>query len=275
MALRPLSLAHLTVIDADPITLIEAAAVGGFNAIGLRVVPPFATDTIVPVIGQRDLQRQIKRRLREVAITILDIEAVWLTRETRVCQLKPALETGAELGAQYVLTVGYDDEKARLVENFAKFCELADACGLRAMLEFIPYSTVKSLKDACELLTVAAPANAGVLIDALHLSRSGGHPSQIKALDPTLFSYVHLCDAPLRQPATDQLREEARGQRSYPGDGELWLDAFLDAFPRTTPVAVEAPNAAFSHLPVAERALRVGKATRGLLRRHDGAEQDA
>jgi hypothetical protein len=31
-----LSLAHLTLIDAGPLELIDAAAVGGFDAIGLR-----------------------------------------------------------------------------------------------------------------------------------------------------------------------------------------------------------------------------------------------
>ena len=33
-----LSLAHLTVLDADPLQLIDAAVAGGFDAIGLRIV---------------------------------------------------------------------------------------------------------------------------------------------------------------------------------------------------------------------------------------------
>jgi sugar phosphate isomerase/epimerase len=261
-------------MDADPIALIEAAAVGGFDAIGLRVVPPFTTDPIVPVVGATDMQRQIKQRLRETGITIVDIEAVWLKPETRVEEVLPALEIGAELGAKYVLTVGFDDNKERLVENFGKFCGLAHACGLRAMLEFIPYSTVKTLKHAHDLLAAAAPANAGLLIDTLHLSRSGGHPADIAAYDPTLFSYAHLCDAPLAQPAADRLRDEARENRFYPREGELWLDAFLDALPPGIPIAVEAPNAAFTHLPIAGRARLAAEATRRLLRRHGGADRD-
>jgi hypothetical protein len=34
-----LSLAHMTVLDAHPLELIDAAAAGGFDYIGLRIVP--------------------------------------------------------------------------------------------------------------------------------------------------------------------------------------------------------------------------------------------
>jgi hypothetical protein len=45
-----LSLAHLTVLDAHPLALIDAAVAGRFNAIGLRIVPPSPADVIVPVV---------------------------------------------------------------------------------------------------------------------------------------------------------------------------------------------------------------------------------
>jgi sugar phosphate isomerase/epimerase len=263
---RLLSLAHLTVLDADPLALIEAAAAGGFGAIGLRIVPPFVTETIVPVVGDADLQRRIKRRLRDTGIALLDIEAIWLKPESRIEEIRRALETGAELGAKYVLTIAFDDDTARLSDNFGKLCAAAHGCGLRTMLEFIPYSVLGTLAKAHDFIVAAAPADAGLLIDALHLSRSGGQPADIAAYDPALFSYVHLCDAPKARPAAERNRDEARYNRLYPGEGELWLDAFLDAFPPDTPVAVEAPQAAFAHLPAAERARLAGAATRRLLR---------
>jgi sugar phosphate isomerase/epimerase len=263
---RLLSLAHLTVLDADPLALIEAAAAGGFGAIGLRIVPPFVTETIVPVVGDADLQRRIKRRLRDTGIALLDIEAIWLKPESRIEEIRSALETGAELGAKYVLTIAFDDDTARLSDNFGKLCAAAHGCGLRTMLEFIPYSVLGTLAKAHDFIVAAAPADAGLLIDALHLSRSGGQPADIAAYDPALFSYIHLCDAPKARPAAERNRDEARYNRLYPGEGELWLAAFLDAFPPDTPVAVEAPQAAFAHLPAAERARLAGAATRRLLR---------
>jgi sugar phosphate isomerase/epimerase len=263
---RLLSLAHLTVLDADPLALIEAAAAGGFGAIGLRIVPPFVTETIVPVVGDADLQRRIKRRLRDTGIALLDIEAIWLKPESRIEEIRPALETGAALGAKYVLTIAFDDDTARLFDNFGKLCAAAHGCGLRTMLEFIPYSVLGTLAQAHDFIVAAAPADAGLLVDALHLSRSGGQPADIAAYDPALFSYIHLCDAPQKRPAAEHNRDEARHNRLYPGEGELWLGAFLDAFPPDTPVAVEAPNAAFAHLPAAERARLAGAAARRLLR---------
>lgn len=264
--MRPMSLAHLTVLDADPLTLIDAAAAGGFDAAGLRIVPAFGTGEIVDVVGDRGLQQRIKQRLRETGIRILDVEAIWLRPETQIETLKPALGTGAELGAKYVLTIAFDDEKARLLDNFGTLCAAAHFCGLRTMLEFIPYSVLGTLQKAHELLAATAPADAGLLVDALHLSRSGGDPADIAAYDPTLFSYIHLCDAPATKPPPERNRDEARGNRLYPGEGELWLDAFIGAFAPDTPVAVEAPNAKFAHLPPAERARLAGEATRRLLR---------
>jgi sugar phosphate isomerase/epimerase len=263
--LRPISLAHLTVLDADPIALIDAAAAGGFDAVGLRIVPALAASEITDVVGDAGLQRRIRQRLSETGLKILDVEAIWLKPETRIEALKPALGTGAELGAKYVLTIALDDDMARLSDNFGKLCAAAFACGLRTMLEFIPYSVLGTLQKAHAFLTETAPADAGLLVDALHLSRSGGHPSDIAAYDPALFSYIHLCDAPQTKPPPEQNRDEARGNRLYPGDGELWLDAFIAAFPPDTPIAVEAPNAATGNLPIAERARLAGEATRRLL----------
>jgi sugar phosphate isomerase/epimerase len=265
--MRPVSLAHLTVLDADPVGLIEAGKAAGFGAVGLRVVAPLATDTIIPVVGDAVLQRRIKQGLADTGMRILDIEAVWLKPDTDVEALRPALELGAELGAKFVLTVGFDASHARLIANFGAFCALANDCGLRTMLEFISYTSVSDLRQAHELLLAVRPANAGLLVDALHLSRSGGHPRDIAAYDARLFSYIHLCDAPAKIPAADALRAEARGNRLYPGEGQLWLDAFLDAFPAGTPIGVEAPNAEVAGLPFRQRARLAGEATFNFLKR--------
>src|ERR1700716_2869631 len=125
-----LSLAHLTVLDADPLTLIDAAAAGRFDAVGLRIIPPMPTDQIVPVIGNARLIGEIARRLDCTGVRILDIEAVWLMPHTDVTALKPALEPGARLGAKYLLVVGNDPDWARLRDNFAALCDLAQEVGL-------------------------------------------------------------------------------------------------------------------------------------------------
>ena len=268
--MRTVSLAHLTVLDADPVELIDAGKAGGFNAVGLRIVPPLPTDTITPVVGDIPLQRRIKQHLRATGMEILDIEAIWLLPDTAIESFGPALEVGAELGARYVLTICFDDNQQRLTDNFGKFCALAAESSLRTMLEFIPYTAVRNLKSAHDLLLATRPRNAGLLVDALHLSRSGGNPGDLAGYDPALFSYIHLCDAPAATPSSiEDLRAEARCRRLYPGEGNLWLNSFLDAFPAGTSVAVEAPNAELAGLTILERSRLAGLATRRILNPRD------
>jgi sugar phosphate isomerase/epimerase len=261
-----LSLAHFTVVEAEPITLIEAAQAGGYDAIGLRIVPPFPTDHVFPVIGNPNLARSIKRRLRETGIRVLDVEAIWLTAQSDIATLEPALDIAVELGAGYVIVSGNDPDCGRLAGNFSRLCAAANLRGVRVMLEFIPYSRIRSLAQAVALLADVEPANAGVLVDALHLSRSGGSPADLAQYDPALFSYMHLCDAPAIPPGPDGVRPEAREGRLYPGEGGLWLADFIRAFPRDTPIAVEAPSARRAELPPAERASLAASGTRQLLR---------
>ena len=270
--MRKLSLAHFTVIDADPIGLIDAAVAGGFDAVGLRIVAPMPTDTLAfPVIGNAPLVRRIKSHMAATGVRILDVEAVWLMPHTDIAALVPAFDLAVELGAEYVLTVGHDPDAGRLAANFSKLCEACHERGLRVMLEFIPYSEVGTLAQAHHLLTQTAPANAGLLVDALHLSRSGGNPAELAAYKPALFSYMHLCDAPAQPPPRESFRAEARGGRLYPGEGELWLSDFVAAFSVGTPVAIEAPAARHAGLSPLERAKLAGAACRRLLGEVGGA----
>lgn len=259
------SLAHLTALDADPIALIDAGERAGFDAVGLRIVPPFQADSIVEVVGNAAILRSIKARLASSGMSILDIEAIWLTPETNVETLIPALETGAELGAKNVIVAGIDAEHGRLTARFAALCSYAQEFGMRVMLEFIPYSTVKTIDEAAALITDSGASNAGVMIDALHLTRSGGSASDIANYDPALFPYIQLCDAHAVRPPDSELRSEARGDRLYPGEGHLQLRDLLAALPPHTPVAVEAPNKSYAHLTPADRAEICGRATRSFL----------
>ena len=260
-----LSLAHLTVLAAKPLELIEIAEQAGFDAVGLRIVAPLPGDTITPVVGDIPLQREIKRRLSLSDVSILGIEAVWLMPDSSVDALKPALEVGAELGAQNLLIVGNDPDRGRLIDRFGALCTACAMFGLRPMLEFIPYSQIKSLAEAHDMLTAAKAADAGLLVDALHLSRSGGSPADILHYPPSLFSYAHLCDAVAVPPPADGLRKEARGEKLYPGEGGLWLQDFVMAFPKNTPLEIEAPAARHAHLSLSGQAELAARLTRDLL----------
>lgn len=260
-----LSLAHLTVLDAHPLELIDAALAGGFDALGLRIVAPMPTDTIVPVIGDEALIRSIEERLDATGRRVFDIEAVWLMPHTDVVALEPALALGRRLGARHLLVVGNDPDEGRLAANFAALCDLAGGYGIGIVLEPIPYVELGTPAQARALLDMVRKPNAKLLIDALHLYRAGGSPADLAAIDPGLFPYIHLCDAAANRPPPEGLRAEGRGGRFYPGEGELPLLQFLRAFRDDIDIGIEAPCVRYAQLPVLERARICGAATRALL----------
>ena len=252
---RILSLAHLTLIEASPLELIDAAAAAGFTHVGLRVIAREPRPSWMPVAGNAVMEREIKRRLAATGLKVQDLEVFWLAPDFQLADHAPALAFGGELGARCIAVICDDPDRNRAIDNFARLCEAARPFGLRPALEFIPYTEIKTLAHAIDMLQAANAANAGLLLDLLHLSRSGGSPDQLAHVAPALIALAHVCDAPATIPQTvSGLRREAREDRMYPGEGALPIKAFLAALPAETPVALEAPNPRHAHLSVAERA---------------------
>ena len=264
--MRTLSLAHLTLMSADPIQLIEAAEAAEFTHIGMRIVPPTPDAPMRTVIGDAPFQRTILRRLSASGVKVLDVEAFWLTAETDVNSIEPAFAFGADLGATYVVVVGNDPQSSRLIDNFTQLTEVAQRYRLQTSLEFIPYSQVRTLADAHNIVRSCGYPNAGLLVDVLHLSRSGATPADLAQLPAGAVHYLHLCDAPRLAP-TDlaAIKVEARSGRLYPGEGDLLLREFVAAADGRVPVAIEAPDGRRAHLSYFEQARLARSATIRLL----------
>lgn len=267
--MKKLSLHHLTMIQAHPLELIEAAVAGGFSHCGIRLVAPRPGDPLVDVLNEPGAISAIERKLADTGIKLLDIEAIWLSATTRVAELLPALEAGARLGARYVVVVGNDEDPARLRENFEALCALASPLGIIAMLEFITYSQVQTLDAAARLVKSASMPNAGILIDMLQFFRSGASLADVKNHDASLFPYVQICDGPLKAPQTlEEKRREAREDRLLPGKGELPLSDLLMALPQGIPLSLETPSAVLRGLDFRTQATIAGEALRNFLSNH-------
>ncbi len=146
---------------------------------------------------------------------------------------------------------------ARTLERFCDLCERAQQYGLNVCLEFAIYTGVRTLADAARLVKKSGYANASVLVDALHFSRSGGLPSDIAGIDASLFRYAQICDAAAVIPTeSGDLIREARTGRLLPGEGALPLRDLVAALPAAIPLAIEAPVRATAGLPALERAQR-------------------
>ena len=111
---------------------------------------------------------------------------------------------------------------------------------------------------------VGAP-NFGLLLDPLHLSRSGGSPADLKQVDPKRVVFAQFCDAVAAIPPFEGLAIEARTGRRYPGEGALPLYDFLDALPDGTELEIEAPIDAYRSLGAVEQARRAAAAVRPYL----------
>jgi sugar phosphate isomerase/epimerase len=268
--MRPLSLDHLTVIDASPLELIQAAAAGGFEHVGLRIVQPLAAGPVADVAGQPSVRRELKSAIAATGVTVRLIESIWLGADADPLSLEPALAAGAELGARFVLVAGNDPDRARLIGNLGALAGLAHNYGLEIAFEFMPFTQVRSYEDAAAIKREVGRDNLRLLVDALHLSRSGRDFHKLEPFDSSLVSYVHLCDARGALPSSpDALRAEARQNRFDPGEGDLPLDAFLDAMPADACLGIEVPCSRYAGLPPAERGRIAGCAVRNWLKRHD------
>jgi sugar phosphate isomerase/epimerase len=187
---------------------------------------------------------------------------------TDVAALLPGLEASAALGCRFVLAAGMDADEARMVENYGKLCAAAATFGLTVGMEFISWNPMRTLQDALRVHAKVGAANAGVLIDFLHLARTGGTAADVAAVAPPKIAYVQICDALASLAPGAELADEARTHRFYPGEGQLPLAELLAALPDGTSMTLEAPSANHRGQTLDARLEAAAIALREVLRTH-------
>ncbi len=270
----PLSFAHLSELEVAPAELVDLAARAGFASIGLRTNAAIPGGVEYKLNSPSDLA-ETRRRMADAGVSVLYVEMISLSRETRVREFEPMLETGAKLGATRLAIGGSDPDFELLAERMAELCDLAGGYGIAIDLEFMPFRPVKSLADAIAVVTRTQRPNAHILVDALHFFRSGSDVAMLKSIDPAFLGTFQLCDAPRQAPAAEDLVTEARTRRLLPGAGGLPLWSLIDALPEAIPFGVELPIASqFPALTPYERATLMVKSTREFLRARPPALAD-
>src|SRR5258706_13283299 len=102
-----LSLCPLTIIRANHRDMVAAAAAGGFDHVGLRLIAPRPGDPVHPLIGDQAAIRDLRALIQDHRIAPADIESPWLAPAPRPAAIPPALQTRAALGGGHPL-VGRD-----------------------------------------------------------------------------------------------------------------------------------------------------------------------
>jgi sugar phosphate isomerase/epimerase len=252
---HPISLGALTVRELAPPDIVSCAADGGFDSVGLRLLPATAEEIRHDIVGDTPLVRETARRIMDTGMRVLDIEIFRLTPDTVVADYRSALETGARFGAREALVAGNDPDEARLADRFAAFCDLAGEYGISANVEPMPWTDVKTFAQGLRVVERSARDNAGVLIDALHFDRGRSDLRDVAAAPRARLRYVQICDAPAERPVDmETVVHQARWERLMPGDGALDLLGILRVIPAEIPISLEIPMQALSRtVPALER----------------------
>lgn len=228
---RLLSLAAGVCPETGPADFVAACAAAGWDACGIW----FDAAT-----WDSSVAREVQRRLDDTGLIALDMEPIFVT---------PAgdhgdaiIEAAATVGARNLLVVsrGVDDDQ--FADRFGELCDLAAAHGIGCSLEFMAFMSVRDLPQALAVLDRVNRPNAGVLIDNLHLARTGGTVADVAAIAVDRLPYLQLCDAPAQPP--EELVVEALDGRQLLGEGHLPITELVAVLPPHTALSMEIRSAA-------------------------------
>lgn len=235
---RLLSIAAGVHPDLGPARMVEVAASAKWPACGIWFDPGTWNEATT---------REVKRRLDDTGVVALDLEPI-IPAPDHDDHGERAIETAAAIGARHVLFTSRLADPSATIDRFATLCDIASGCGVTLVCEFLPIFPLRSLSMANDVVTRHPVEVAGILIDNLHLSRSGGAIDEVREIDARRFPYLQIADAVANAPTEfGALLDEALNGRLLPGDGALPITELLAAVPRV-PLSFE----------VRSRALRDG-----------------
>jgi len=272
---RELSLSFLTCLGIGPEEAAGVAAETGYAHVGLRLLPAAPGGIAFPLMGDPARVRDLRTLMADLGVSVFDIEMIRISPDFQATDYLSFLDCAGRLGARAILVAGDDPDEGRLTASFAALCEAAAPFGLSMDLEFMPQSELHDLAAALRVLKAADQPNQGVIVDALHVSRSRTPADLIAKIPEQWMHYAQICDGPADIPDTrEALNFAARHERFLPGDGAIDLAAIFAALPGGLPVAVEVPNdRQAAGLSPAEWALRARDATLAVLETIDGRSQ--
>lgn len=263
-AVRSLSLHQLTALDAPPAELIAIAGRLGCSHVCLFTFVPEQAQHVYPCVTPGELP-VLADALSAASVELGNLEVFPLDSDASAARFEEALATGAALGASRATAHVHGANLQEAILRFGEFCDRAAGHGLKAGLEFNGFSAVRDAATAEAVVRGAARANGEVVLDLLHLVRSGGSMEQVAQL-ADLIGYAQLCDGPMQVPDGARWRE-AVGERLLPGEGEFPLKKLLQPLRLDTLIEVEVPQTAARKAGVSalERARRAVEASRRIV----------
>ena len=262
-----LGVEQLSVLGLRPVEFVNLVADLGCNCLstGLSGMPGYASFSLRE---DKSLRREMIAAMRDRGVSISLGEGCIVRAGQDIRDIASDLDILQELGAERINTVSMDPDLARSLDQFGTLAEMSAARGMESSIELCPVLTINNLASAVAAVRHVGRKNFRLLLDTMHLARSGATAAEIAALDPTMIGYVQLCDAPLKA-VNPNYMDEATFDRMVPGEGELPLPEYLSALPEGLVISLEVPSRTLAKagLSVRDRLVRCVKGARALLNR--------
>ncbi len=249
---------------------VAAAAIAGFDAIGL-----YAPEYQRLREEEGRTAADIRTQLEDHGLVVAEIEALkgWSSPPGVASSECTALERIAyemadELGCRYLQSVGpYEGTREQAALGFAALCDRAAAHGLLVGIEFLPFTNVRTAREAKALIDAADRPNGGCCVDIWHHKRGADDEAEIRDLTAERIFAVQMDDGAL-VPAMDDYKEDCMIHRVPPGEGDFDCVRFvriLAAMGVRAPISVEVCSAELWAVPAEEAARRAADGMRAVL----------
>jgi len=260
-----LALHQLCLRDVAPVDLPGITRATGLSRLSVFVTPPSPDLDIFPRVKAGPDLRAFVAACRAEGVGVHNIDVFSVGPDDDIADFEPALDIGAEIGARRLTALVQDADTGRAAARMAAFAERAATRDIAVSIEFMQFSQIRSIGAGAAFLAKAGHDNLSLLVDTLHLMRTGGTIADLIATDPALIGAAQICDGPLAAPAN--AFAEAVNDRDIPGEGAFPLPAFVAALPADCPIDIEVPLKRLADAGVSplERAQRLVDAARTLL----------
>ncbi|MET0365442.1 MAG: TIM barrel protein [Sphingobium sp.] len=259
----------ISVLGMAPVDYIALASNLGCTHITIAPKPVVSIPELYPAWTFHDnpsLLRDTKAALADHGVAVAGGEGFFIVPGRDVADSVADLDILAELGTGAVTACAFEPDQARAFDQLAALAELAGARGMGANIEFVPGLAIGDLPTALAAVRHVGRPGFGIVIDAMHIYRSGATAADVAAIDPTIIGHIQLCDVPLAV-AAEGYGYEASFERLCPGDGELPLAELVAALPRDRLISIEIPMKAraLAGESAADRLRPCVEAVRGLI----------
>jgi sugar phosphate isomerase/epimerase len=187
------------------------------------------------------LRRELLAALKHRGVAISLGDGFLVLPGSEIGDFDADLDVLAELSVPRINVVSLDPDLSRTFDQFAALTELAAQHDIETDVELVPGLTVGDLPTALAARDHVGRPDFRLLIDTMHLVRSGSSAADLAAVDPAHIGYAQLNDTTL-QPRHDNYMEEAMFERMVPGAGELPLRDLLSALPPDIVLEIEVPR---------------------------------